>query len=64
MLGFVRLPKNKVNYSHMETINNIIIFIWMDCKGNDGIKCKPTIVLGITTRSKGMRDGMVMLMET
>jgi hypothetical protein len=63
MLGFLHLPRNKVNYSHMKTINNIIIFKRMDCKGNNGIKCKPTIVTGITARSKCMRDGIVVLME-
>jgi hypothetical protein len=63
MLEFLHLPKNKLNYSHMERINTIIIFKWMDCKGGNGIKCKIAIVLGITTRSKCMRDGMTVLME-
>ena len=49
LLGFLHLPKNKVNYSLMEAINNIIIGIWNEYEYMDEYKCKSTIAIGITT---------------
>ena len=42
MLGFHHIPKNLINYSHMETIN-IIIIIWMEYIGMNKYLCKSTI---------------------
>ena len=57
MLGFLYLPKNKINYSLMEAINNIIIGIWNEYEYMDEYKCKSTIAIGITTRWDGNGDG-------
>jgi hypothetical protein len=46
MLGFLHLPKNKENYSHVKAIN-IISMEWMEQDGT--IKCKSTLGFGITT---------------
>ena len=42
MLGFLHLPKNKGNYSHMEVINIIIVIIWMEYIGMNEYLCKST----------------------
>ena len=42
LIGFLHLPKNKANYSHMEVIN-IIIVICMVHKWMDEYLCKSTI---------------------
>jgi hypothetical protein len=48
----------------METIKKkIVIFMRMDCKGDDGIKCESITLFGIAPRNKCTRDGMVMSME-
>jgi hypothetical protein len=52
LLGFLHLPKNKVNYSHIEEINNIIIGILMVYEYMDELKCKYTMGIGITIRKR------------
>jgi hypothetical protein len=50
LLGFLCLPQNKVKYSLMEGINNIIIGIWIEYECMHEYNCKSTTSIGITTR--------------
>jgi hypothetical protein len=51
MLGFLHLPKNKGNYSHMKAIN-IISMEWIKYYGANEYKSKSTLGFGITTSKK------------
>jgi hypothetical protein len=41
LLGFLYFPRNKLNFSHMET-NNIIMVIRMEYERSNEYKCKST----------------------